>query len=77
MSTRQTAGEPRGSGGARPAVVALVATAAVVIWLLLGTPGGPHVGFAGGPVVLAAAALTARRIASRRRRPGRSARSGG
>ncbi|GLW28491.1 putative bifunctional diguanylate cyclase/phosphodiesterase [Actinoplanes regularis] len=69
MSVRNTAGKRPRSGGHAPAVIALAATAAVLVWLLLGVPGDLYLGFVGGPVAMAAAAFAAHGVASRQRVP--------
>jgi diguanylate cyclase (GGDEF)-like protein len=65
MSGRETAGNRPRSGGLAPAGAALAATAAVLVWLLLGAPGNLYIGYAGGPVAMIAALHASRRIASK------------
>ncbi|GIF15498.1 putative bifunctional diguanylate cyclase/phosphodiesterase [Actinoplanes teichomyceticus] len=64
MSARETAGDRPRPGGLAPAAVALAATLAVVGWLLLGAPGNLYVGYAGGPIAMAAAVVACWQVGS-------------
>ncbi|WP_436519670.1 putative bifunctional diguanylate cyclase/phosphodiesterase [Actinoplanes sp. HUAS TT8] len=64
MSARENAGIRHRHGGLTPAVIALAATTGVLIWLLIGAPGGLYVGFAGGPIAMGAAVVACHRIVS-------------
>ncbi|GAA4603078.1 diguanylate cyclase (GGDEF)-like protein [Actinoplanes octamycinicus] len=69
MSGRETAGDRLRPGGLAPAAVALAATVAVLIWLLLGAPGTLYLGYAGAPIAMLPAVLACRSIGSQVRLP--------
>ncbi|MEV6305223.1 EAL domain-containing protein [Actinoplanes sp. NPDC051861] len=62
MSAAETAGTRHRAGGLAPAVVAVAVTVAVLVWLLA-DPSMLYLGYAGGPIAMAAGVFASQRIA--------------